>query len=87
MASAHFLHSPLLTVDAQEIFVGSGGFLGGPGVGTLTFNAGGLDPHAPWPRNQNIKQKQYGNEFNKDFLKWSTPQKSLKKKFFFLLAQ
>ena len=24
-------------------------------------------PHASWPKNQNIKQKQYCNKFNKDF--------------------
>ena len=24
-------------------------------------------PHALWPKNQNIKQKQYCNKFNKDF--------------------
>ena len=24
-------------------------------------------PHAVWPKNQNRKQKQYCNEFNKDF--------------------
>ena len=81
MVSAHFLHSPLLTVDAQEIFVGSGGVPGGPGVGTLTFNAGDLDPHAPWPRNQNIKQyKKYRSNMVmnsiKTLKKWSTPQKS-----------
>ena len=26
-------------------------------------------PHALWPENQNIKQKQYCNKFNKDFKK------------------
>ena len=26
-------------------------------------------PHASWPKNQNIKQKQYCNKFNKDFRK------------------
>ena len=29
-------------------------------------------PHASGPKNQNIKQKQYCNIFNKDFKKWST---------------
>ena len=24
-------------------------------------------PHAWWPKNQNLKQKQYCNKFNKDF--------------------
>ena len=36
-------------------------------------------PHNSWPKNQNIKQKQYCHEFNKD-LKWSASKKSLKKK-------
>ena len=31
-----------------------------PGLGTKI-------PHASWPKNQNIKQKQYCNKFNKDF--------------------
>ena len=44
-------------------------------VKTLPSNAGGVGlipgrgakiPHA-WPKNQNIKQKQYCNKFNKDF--------------------
>ena len=29
-------------------------------------------PHASRPKNQNIKQKQYCNKFNKDFKKWSS---------------
>ena len=45
-------------------------------VKTLPSNAGGAGsipgqeaeiPHASWPKNQNIKQKQYCNKFNKDF--------------------
>ena len=28
-------------------------------------------PHILWPKNQNIKQKQYCNKFNKTFKKWS----------------
>ena len=57
-------------------------------VKTLPFNAGGKGlilgqgakiPHASRPENQNIKQKQYCNKFNKDFLKkWSTSKKLLK---------
>ena len=48
----------------------------GPVVKTLPSNIGGLGsmpgwgakiPHASWPKNQNIKQKQYCNKFNKDF--------------------
>ena len=51
-------------------------FPGGPVVKTLPFNAGGAGsipdwgakiPHALRPKNQNIKQKQYCNKFNKDF--------------------
>ena len=45
-------------------------------VKTLPSNAGGVGsipgwgakiPHASQPKNQNIKQKQYCNKFNKDF--------------------
>lgn len=36
-------------------------------------------PHTSWPKNQNIKRKQYCHEFNKD-LKWSALKKILKKK-------
>ena len=45
-------------------------------VNTSPFNAEGVDlilgwgakiPHALWPKNQNIKQEQYCNKFNKDF--------------------
>ena len=45
-------------------------------VKTLPYKAGGLGlipgweakfPFALWPKNQNIKQKQYYNKFNKDF--------------------
>ena len=52
-------------------------------VKTLPSNAGGEDsipgggakiPHALQPKNQNIKQKQYCNKFNKDF-KNDPPQK------------
>ena len=51
-------------------------FLEGPVVKTLPPNAGGTGlipswgakiPRASWPKNQNIKQKQYCNKFNKDF--------------------
>ena len=56
-------------------------------VKTLPSNAGGAGsipgrgakiPHASQPRNQNIKQKQYCNKFNKDF-KNGPHQKNLKK--------
>ena len=39
-----------------------------PGQGTKI-------PHASGPKNQNIKQKQCCNRFNKDFKKWSTSKK------------
>ena len=50
--------------------------LGGPVVKTSPFNAGDAGlipgqgakiPHASGPKNQNVKQKQYCNKFNKDF--------------------
>ena len=51
-------------------------FPGGPVVETSPSNAGGAGsipgpgakiPHASGPKNQNIKQKQYCNKFDKDF--------------------
>ena len=51
-------------------------FPGSPVVKISPSNAGGAGsipgwgakiPHASGPKNQNIKQKQYCNEFNKDF--------------------
>ena len=57
-------------------------------VKTLPFNEGGVGsipgqeakiPHASWPKNQNIKQKQYCSKFSKDF-KNGPLQKILKKK-------
>ena len=51
-------------------------FPSGPVVQTLPSNAGGVGlipaqgakiPHASWPKNQDIKEKQYCNKFNKDF--------------------
>ena len=53
-----------------------GDFPGSPVVKTSSSNAGGTGsipgrgakiPHALRPKNQNIKQKQYCNKFNKDF--------------------
>ena len=55
---------------------GSRDFPGGPVDKTLPSNAGGVGsipgwggkiPHTSRPKNQNIKQKQYCKEFNKDF--------------------
>ena len=63
-------------------------FLGSPVVKTLPSNAGGVGPipsrgakipHAPGPKNQNIKQKQYCNKFNKDFKNGPHQKKTLKK--------
>ena len=57
---------------------GSGGLPGSPVVKTLPSNAGDVGsvsgwgaktPHAMWPQNQIIKQKQYCNKFNKDLKK------------------
>ena len=51
-------------------------FPGGSMGKTSPFNAGGAGsipgqgtkiPHASWPKNQNRKQEQYGNKFNRDF--------------------
>ena len=36
------------------------------GAGSIP-SQGAESPHALWPKNQNIKQKQYCNKFNKDF--------------------
>ena len=63
-------------------------FPGGPVVKTSPSNAGGAGslpsqrakiPHALQPKNQNTKQKQYCNKFNKDF-KNGPHQKNLNKK-------
>ena len=32
--------------------------------------------HALWPKNQNVKQKQYCNKFNKDFKNGPSQKKS-----------
>ena len=67
-------------------------FLGGPVVKTLPSNSGGVGsipgqgtkiPQASWPKNQNTKQKQYCNKFNKDLKKNGPHQK----RFFFLMFQ
>ena len=63
-------------------------FPGGPVVRTSPSSAGDVGsipgkgtkiPHASRPKDQNIKQKQYCNKFNKDFTK-GPHQKNLKKK-------
>ena len=38
------------------------------GAGLIPDRAATI-PHALWPKNQSIKQKQYCNKFNKDFKK------------------
>ena len=66
------------------------GFPGGPAVETPPSAAGwegagficgqgAKIPRAFWPKTQNMKQKQYGNKFNKDFKNGPRP-KLLKKK-------
>ena len=64
-----------------------GDFPGGPVVKASPSNAGGAGsisgqgakiPHASWPKNQNIKRKQYCNKFNKDFK--NGPHQKKKKK-------
>ena len=49
------------------------------GVGSIP-GQGAKIPHASGPKNQNIKQKQYCNKFNKDFKNGLHQKKSLKKK-------
>jgi len=57
-------------------------------VKTPPSNAGGVSlvpcwrakiPHGLWPKNQNIKQKQYCNKFNKDFKNGPRQKRNLKK--------
>ena len=64
-------------------------FPGGPVVKTLPSSAGGGGlipgwrakiPHALGPKNQNIKQKQYCNKFNKDFKNGPHQKRKEKKK-------
>ena len=54
----------------------SGDLPGGPVVGSSPPKAGDVGsvpgqgaeiPHALWPKNQNVKQKQYCNKYNEDF--------------------
>ena len=37
------------------------------GAAGLILGVGAKMPHSLWPQNQNIKQRQYSNEFNVDF--------------------
>ena len=50
------------------------------GVGLIP-GQGAKIPRASGPKNQNIKQKQYGNKFNKDFKNGPHQKKVLKNKF------
>ena len=61
-------------------------FPGSPVVKTSPSSVGAQDqslvgelrfPHAPGPKNQNIKQKLYCNKFNKDFKNEPRPKKRL----------
>ena len=60
-----------------------GDFLGSPVVKTLLANAEGAGTipgwrlKIPWPKNQNMKQKQYCNKFSKDFYKSGPHPKNL----------
>ena len=58
-------------------------------VKTLPSNAGGASsipgqgdkiPHALWPKNQTMKQKQYCKKFNKDFKNDPHPKNIFRKK-------
>ena len=62
---------------------------GGPVVKTSPFNAGSVSPfpgrrakipHALWPKNQNIKQKQCCNKINKGFKNGPHQKKKILKK-------
>ena len=62
-------------------------FPGCPVVKTVPFNSGCASsipgqgtkiPHASWPENQNIKQKQHCNQFSKDFENGPHPKKKKK---------
>ena len=46
---------------------------------SLISGQGTKIPHASWPKNQNIKQKQYCNKFNEDFK--NGPRQKKKKSF------
>ena len=49
------------------------------GAGSIP-GRGAKTPHAPGPKNQNIKQKQYCNKFNKDFKNGPHQKKKILKK-------
>ena len=56
-------------------------FPGGPVIKTWPSSAEGAEIlHVSWPENQNIKQKQYCNKINKDFINFLHQKKKKKKK-------
>ena len=69
-----FLGSPVVKTSPSRVRGGS--FIPDPGANI---------PHTSWPKNQNIKQKQYCNKFSKDFLKCPPQKKILKNKTIFLV--
>ena len=78
---------PLYNKEKQKTHFGD--FPSGPVVKTLPSRAGNAGsilgqgtkiPHASWPKNQNIKQKQCCNKVNKDFKNGPHFLKKLKKK-------
>ena len=82
-----FLYLLFLFLSLKYLFIKD--FPGDSVVKTPPFNAGGAGsipgqgvntPHTLWPKNQNLKQKQYCNKFNKDF-KNGPHQKKIFKKF------
>ena len=98
MISLHFiayyslLLDPLTRPDPNSLkAVATGDFPGGSVTGTSPSNTEGVGlipspgagiPRAGWPKNQNIKHKQYSNKFNIRFQKWSTSRKKVLKFFF-----
>ena len=88
-AHDHGIHW-LYHICHQREATGLRDFPGSPVFKTSPSNAGGVGlipgqgakiPHALGPKNQNIKQKQYCNKFNKDFkLVHTHTQKNTKKR-------
>ena len=86
--------SPWVWVGLYDLFLTNRMWLrwefpGGPVVKTLPSNAGGEGsipgrgakiPRASQPKNQNLKQKQYCNKFNKDFKNGPYKKKNLKER-------
>ena len=76
------------TLDSKKKKWYNRDFPGGSIVRTLPSDAGHAGsipdqgakiPHTSGPKIQNIKQKQYCNKFNKNFIKWSTSKNFYKK--------